>query len=121
MILSYYRIDVGIQLGFLVMPMVVAYPLMKRFTYFPQLVLGMTFNWGALMGYTAVTGQISLHDTLPLYISGVCWTLIYDTLYGRYAYAYAYASYFIFNTDLSYKSLYRSSPQGTKIEKMMPC
>ena len=71
-----------IKLGFLVMPLVVSYPLMKRMTNFPQLVLGMTFNWGALMGWTAVLGEISLQHTIPLYISGVCWTLVYDTLYG---------------------------------------
>ena len=71
-----------IKLGFLVMPLVVSYPLMKRMTNFPQLVLGMTFNWGALMGWTAVLGETSLYHTIPLYISGVCWTLVYDTLYG---------------------------------------
>lgn len=71
-----------IKLGFLVMPLVICYPLMKRMTNFPQLVLGMTFNWGALMGWTAIMGETSLYHTFPLYISGVCWTLIYDTLYG---------------------------------------
>ena len=71
-----------IQLGFMIMPMVIAYPAMKRFTYFPQLFLGMTFNWGALMGWAAVAGESSIYHTLPLYISGVCWTLVYDTLYG---------------------------------------
>lgn len=71
-----------IKLGFLVMPLVVSYPLMKRLTNFPQLVLGMTFNWGALMGWTAIMGEPSLYHTFPLYISGICWTLVYDTLYG---------------------------------------
>lgn len=66
------------------MPLVVAYPLMKRYTNWPQLVLGLTFNWGALVGYTAVTGSFvpHLHHTLPLYFSGVCWTLVYDTIYA---------------------------------------
>eukprot|EP00597_Dinobryon_sp_UTEXLB2267_P006008 CAMPEP_0170079676 /NCGR_PEP_ID=MMETSP0019_2-20121128/15995_1 /TAXON_ID=98059 /ORGANISM="Dinobryon sp., Strain UTEXLB2267" /LENGTH=250 /DNA_ID=CAMNT_0010293247 /DNA_START=232 /DNA_END=984 /DNA_ORIENTATION=- len=72
----------SIILGFMSMPLVVVYPLMKRFTYWPQLVLGLTFNWGALIGYTAVMGEISLFHTLPLYVAGVYWTLIYDTLYG---------------------------------------
>jgi 4-hydroxybenzoate polyprenyltransferase len=48
----------------------------------PQLVLGLAFNWGALMGWTAVHGEISLQHVLPLYSAGVCWTLVYDTLYG---------------------------------------
>lgn len=71
-----------ISLGFLSMPLVIAYPLMKRFTNWPQLVLGLTFNWGALMGWTAVHGTTSLEHVLPLYAAGVCWTLVYDTLYG---------------------------------------
>lgn len=73
----------SIALGMASMPLVVAYPLMKRFTYWPQFVLGLTFNWGSLLGYTAVTGSMSsLTAALPLYGAGVCWTLIYDTLYG---------------------------------------
>jgi len=71
-----------ISLGLLSMPLVVAYPLMKRFTNWPQFVLGLTFNWGALMGWTAVHGNTSLVHVLPLYAAGVCWTLVYDTLYG---------------------------------------
>jgi 4-hydroxybenzoate polyprenyltransferase len=72
----------SILLGFSSMPLVLTYPLMKRFTNFPQLLLGLTFNWGALMGWTAVHGSISLVHVLPIYIAGVCWTLIYDTLYA---------------------------------------
>jgi 4-hydroxybenzoate polyprenyltransferase len=71
-----------IMLGFASMPLVVSYPLMKRFTNWPQLFLGLTFNWGALMGWTAVHGDFSLLHTLPLYASGVFWTLIYDTIYA---------------------------------------
>jgi len=55
---------------------------MKRITHMPQLVLGATFNWGALMGWTAVSGTFSAPHLMPLYTAGVCWTLIYDTLYG---------------------------------------
>eukprot|EP00638_Chattonella_subsalsa_P006938 CAMPEP_0117760084 /NCGR_PEP_ID=MMETSP0947-20121206/16387_1 /TAXON_ID=44440 /ORGANISM="Chattonella subsalsa, Strain CCMP2191" /LENGTH=183 /DNA_ID=CAMNT_0005580643 /DNA_START=450 /DNA_END=998 /DNA_ORIENTATION=+ len=75
-----------ILMGFGVMPLVVAYPLMKRYTNWPQLVLGLTFNWGALMGYTAVTGSVGLEElavTGPLYLGSVCWTLVYDTLYAH--------------------------------------
>jgi 4-hydroxybenzoate polyprenyltransferase len=68
--------------GFASMPLVIAYPLMKRFTNWPQLVLGLTFNWGVIVGWTAVQGSLSLLPVLPLYFSGVCWTLVYDTLYG---------------------------------------
>lgn len=72
-----------IVLGLASMPLVVIYPLMKRFSNWPQLVLGLAFNWGALMGWPAVhAGVFSLEHTLPLYAAGVCWTLVYDTLYG---------------------------------------
>ena len=72
----------SILLGFAIMPVVVAYPLMKRFTNWPQLVLGIAFNWGALVGWAAVQGNISLTSAIPLYMSGICWTLVYDTIYG---------------------------------------
>lgn len=72
----------SIILGLASMPLVVAYPLMKRFTNWPQLVLGFTFNWGALLGWTAVHGSCSVEHCVPLYLGGVCWTLVYDTLYG---------------------------------------
>lgn len=56
---------------------------MKRITDWPQFVLGMTFNWGALLGYTAVKGELMLSACLPLYAAGVCWTIIYDTIYAH--------------------------------------
>lgn len=72
-----------IILGFASMPLVIVYPLMKRFTNWPQLVLGLAFNWGALMGWPAVhAGCLGWEHALPLYASGVCWTLVYDTIYG---------------------------------------
>ncbi len=71
-----------IMLGFASMPLVVAYPLMKRYTNWPQFVLGLAFNWGVLVGWSAVEGSLSLDATLPLYAAGVCWTLVYDTIYG---------------------------------------
>ena len=57
------------------------YPFMKRFTYWPQLFLGITFNWGIIMSWTAITNDLSI---LPfaLYISAIFWTLGYDTIYG---------------------------------------
>lgn len=63
--------------------LVVTYPLMKRFTYWPQLVLGFTFNWGALLGYSAVKGYVDFAVCLPLYAAGIVWTVIYDTIYAH--------------------------------------
>ena len=54
---------------------------MKRFTSWPQVVLGLAFNWGALVGYAAVTGTLSW-ATVALYGGGVAWTLVYDTIYA---------------------------------------
>jgi 4-hydroxybenzoate polyprenyltransferase len=71
-----------IGLGFMAMPLVIAYPLMKRITFWPQAFLGLTFNWGALMGYAAVLGQSDWSLTLPMYLAGVSWTLFYDTIYA---------------------------------------
>ncbi len=60
------------------------YPLLKRFTYWPQVVLGMTFNWGALLGWSVVSnGSLHLPAVLPLYLAGICWTLVYDTIYAH--------------------------------------
>lgn len=49
----------------------------------PQAYLGLTFNWGALLGYAAVTGSCDWPVVLPLYAGGVCWTLVYDTIYAH--------------------------------------
>ncbi|XP_022901840.1 4-hydroxybenzoate polyprenyltransferase, mitochondrial [Onthophagus taurus] len=73
----------SIFLGASSMGLVITYPLMKRITYWPQLILGFTFNWGALLGYSAVQGHINSPVCLPLYLSGVCWTILYDTIYAH--------------------------------------
>ncbi|UPQ98388.1 4-hydroxybenzoate octaprenyltransferase [Chloropicon primus] len=70
-------------LGAASLPLVVAYPLMKRITNWPQAVLGLTINWGALLGWSAVHGSLDPTVTLPLYLSGVAWTLVYDTIYAH--------------------------------------
>ena len=57
------------------------YPFMKRLTYWPQLFLGITFNWGIIMAWTSIHNEISLSIFL-LYISAIFWTLGYDTIYG---------------------------------------
>ncbi|KAM5181490.1 4-hydroxybenzoate polyprenyltransferase, mitochondrial [Mantella aurantiaca] len=73
----------SIALGASSLLLVVTYPLMKRITYWPQLVLGLTFNWGALLGWSAVKGSCDWSVCLPLYASGVLWTLVYDTIYAH--------------------------------------
>lgn len=65
------------------LPLVVVYPLMKRFSNFPQVVLGLTFNWGAWMGWAATYGSMNYAVIAPLYLSGVCWTVVYDTIYAN--------------------------------------
>jgi 4-hydroxybenzoate polyprenyltransferase len=72
---------IAVLLGVLALCFVVIYPLTKRFTYWPQVVLGLTFNFGALMGWAAIDGHVSL-AALCLYISGLFWTLAYDTIYA---------------------------------------
>jgi 4-hydroxybenzoate polyprenyltransferase len=71
----------AIALGVASLVLVAAYPLMKRITWWPQAWLGLTFNWGALLGYAAATGELTLPPVL-LYASGIFWTLGYDTIYA---------------------------------------
>lgn len=77
--LNYY----SIALGAASLLLVITYPLMKRITYWPQLALGLTFNWGALLGWSAVKGSCDPSVCLPLYLAGVMWTLVYDTIYAH--------------------------------------
>ena len=63
------------------MPLAFTYPLMKRFTYWPQLFLGVTFNYGLILGWTAIKGEISVVPIL-FYLGAIFWTLGYDTIYG---------------------------------------
>ncbi len=70
-----------IMLGMGSMILAFAYPFMKRITYWPQLFLGLTFNWGAIMGYASITNNISL-ESIILYVAAIFWTLGYDTIYG---------------------------------------
>ncbi len=71
-----------IWLGVLSLILVFTYPLMKRVTWWPQFFLGLAFNWGALMGYCAVTGRLGWPPAL-LYAAGIAWTLGYDTIYAH--------------------------------------
>ena len=70
-----------IALGLGSMILAFSYPYMKRFTYWPQLFLGLTFNWGIIMAWTSITGYISF-EIIVLYLSAIFWTLGYDTIYG---------------------------------------
>ena len=63
------------------MPLAFAYPLMKRFTYWPQLFLGITFNYGLILGWTSIQNDIGI-EIIILYIGAIFWTLGYDTIYG---------------------------------------
>ena len=70
-----------IVLGMSSMFLAFAYPFMKRITYWPQLFLGITFNWGIIMAWTAMNNNIST-EIIILYFSAIFWTLGYDTIYG---------------------------------------
>ena len=76
--LNHFAILLGIASLFLV----AIYPFMKRITYWPQFALGLTFNWGALLGWAAIRGDLQLPAVI-LYIAGICWTLGYDTIYAH--------------------------------------
>ena len=63
------------------MPLAFTYPLMKRFTYWPQLFLGITFNYGLVLGWTAIQGEINT-VAIIFYLGAIFWTLGFDTIYG---------------------------------------
>jgi 4-hydroxybenzoate polyprenyltransferase len=72
----------SIWLGVAALIPVVIYPFAKRFTWWPQVFLGIAFNWGALLGWAAHTGSLSAAPFV-LYLSGIAWTLFYDTIYAH--------------------------------------
>ena len=78
-LINFNNLTIYLALGS--MPLAFTYPLMKRFTYWPQLFLGVTFNYGLILGWTSINNEISL---LPLvfYLGAIFWTLGYDTIYG---------------------------------------
>ena len=78
-LLNFNNITIILALGS--MPLAFTYPLMKRFTYWPQLFLGITFNYGLLLGWTSINENL---DILPIlfYMGAIFWTLGYDTIYG---------------------------------------
>jgi len=72
----------AILLGFISLVPVTIYPFAKRYTYWPQVFLGIAFNWGALLAWTAHSGSLGLPAVL-LYAAGLAWTLFYDTIYAH--------------------------------------
>lgn len=72
----------AIRLGVLALLPVAIYPFAKRFTWWPQVFLGLAFNWGALLAWTAHTGRLEA-PAVVLYLAGIAWTLFYDTIYAH--------------------------------------
>ena len=72
----------AILVGIISVGPVLIYPFAKRFTWWPQVFLGIAFNWGALLGWVAHTGSLTLAPVL-LYLGGIAWTLFYDTIYAH--------------------------------------
>ena len=70
-----------ILLGILSMPFAFSYPLMKRYTYWPQLFLGFTFNYGLIMAWFSINNEFS-YIPIIFYLGAIFWTLAYDTIYG---------------------------------------
>jgi 4-hydroxybenzoate polyprenyltransferase len=71
-----------VRLGIASLPLIAVYPFMKRYSYWPQLLLGLTFKWGALVGWSAIYGGLDF-PALALYAGCVFWTLGYDTIYAH--------------------------------------
>jgi len=78
-LLNFNALTIVLALGS--MPLAFSYPLMKRYTYWPQLFLGITFNYGLILGWVCITNQIELLPII-LYIGAIFWTLGFDTIYG---------------------------------------
>ena len=72
----------AVYVGCAAVPLVVLYPLAKRVTWFPQMVLGMTFSWGILLGWTAAQNSLPSLPVLLLYAGAACWVFGYDTIYA---------------------------------------
>jgi len=78
-LLNFNQFTIILALGS--MPLAFTYPLMKRYTYWPQLFLGITFNYGLILGWTSIKGQLDI-VTIIFYLGAIFWTLGYDTIYG---------------------------------------
>ncbi len=72
----------AIALGVASLALVAVYPFAKRFTWWPQMFLGLAFNWGVLLAWAAHTGNLAPAPVLA-YLAGICWTIFYDTIYAH--------------------------------------
>ena len=70
-----------ILVSFLIIPLVILYPIFKRITFFPQVILGLVFNWGIILGHLSQENNFN-YDIFYLYFAGVLLTVAYDTIYG---------------------------------------
>jgi 4-hydroxybenzoate polyprenyltransferase len=78
-LLNFNQFTIILALGS--MPLAFTYPLMKRFTYWPQLFLGITFNYGLILGWTSIKSEVDI-AAIIFYLGAIFWTLGYDTIYG---------------------------------------
>jgi 4-hydroxybenzoate polyprenyltransferase len=79
-LITFHPLAVALGVGSLAL--VAIYPFAKRFTWWPQIFLGLAFNWGALLAWAAALGSLSWAPVL-LYLGGIAWTLFYDTIYAH--------------------------------------
>ena len=79
-LLTFHPLAVTLGIGSLLL--VCIYPFAKRFTWWPQVFLGLAFNWGALLAWAAATGSLAW-PAVALYLAGIAWTLFYDTIYAH--------------------------------------
>lgn len=85
----------SVAIGAASLSLVFTYPAMKRFTYWPQVFLGLAFNYGAILGYTAVCNDFNWGVIMPLYLASICWTMIYDTIYAHQVHFYYKVVWFL--------------------------
>lgn len=71
-----------VKLGLMVTPLVFIYPTTKRFFPYPQLVLGLTFNFGVFIGFAALNQTVPWAALVPFYLGGSLWTIVYDSIYA---------------------------------------
>ncbi len=78
----FYISDRAVVVAFLVVPLIVSYPFMKRITWWPQFWLGLNFNWGLFVGFASVTDNYFSIYIFTFYLGCIAWTIAYDTVYG---------------------------------------
>uniref|UniRef100_A0A1I7Z7D1 4-hydroxybenzoate polyprenyltransferase, mitochondrial n=1 Tax=Steinernema glaseri TaxID=37863 RepID=A0A1I7Z7D1_9BILA len=99
----------SVAVGASSMLLVVGYPLAKRYTYWPQVVLGATLNWGVLISWAHLQPLAHFPDVIPLYLASVCYTIIYDTIYSHQVYRLT----FNWGALLGYSAIANTLPLST--------